>query len=112
VSGTNVSSQVAVTSSGLVYNRLHQTGTETVTLTNTSASPIFGPIELVLSLVGSGVTAVNNTGSLTAAEGGSPYWTALPSGSLAPGASVTVTVTLSYGVGNFTTANPTVYSGW
>lgn len=112
VSGTNVSSQVAVTSSGLVYNRLHGTGTETVTITNTSASPIFAPIELVLSLVGSGVTAVNNTGNLTAAEGGNPYWTALPSGSLAPGASVTIPVTLSYGVGNFTTANPTVYSGW
>jgi hypothetical protein len=113
VSGTNVTSQVAVTSSGLIYNRLQKTGTETVTITNTSPSPIFGPIELVLSLVGSGVTAVDSTGYLTAAEGGSPYWTAVPlSSSLAPGASVQVTVTLSYGVGNFTTANPTVYSGW
>jgi hypothetical protein len=111
VSGTNVSSLVKVTSSGLVYNRLHGTGTETFTLTNTSASPIFAPLELVLSITGSGVTAANNTGNLTAAEGGAPYWTALSTGSLAPGASVTVTVTLSYGVDNFTT-HPTVYSGW
>jgi Fibronectin type III-like domain len=108
----NVTGQVSVTSSGLVYNRLHGTGTETVTITNTSASPIFAPIELVLSIVGTGVTAVNNTGNLTAPQGGDPYWTALSSGSLAPGASVVVTVTLSYGVGNFTTANPMVYSGW
>jgi hypothetical protein len=96
----------------MVYNRIHGTGTETVTITNTSASPISAPIELVLSIVGSGVRAVNNTGTLTAAQGGNPYWTALSSGSLAPGASVTVTVTLSYGVGNFTTANPMVYVGW
>lgn len=108
----NVSGQVSVTSSGLVYNRLHGTGTETVTITNTSASPIFAPIELVMSIVGTGVTAVNNTGNLTAAQGGDPYWTALSSGSLAPGASVSVTVTFSYGVGNFTTASPMVYSGW
>jgi beta-glucosidase len=112
VPGTNVGSSVSVTSSGMVYNRIHGTGTETVTITNTSASPISAPIELVLSIVGSGVKAVNNTGTLTAAQGGDPYWTALSSGSLAPGASVTVTVTLSYGVGNFTTANPMVYVGW
>jgi hypothetical protein len=112
VPGTDASRLVSVTSSGMVYNRIHGTGTETVTITNTSASPIFVPIELVLSIAGSGVSAVNNTGTLTAAQGGSPYWTALSSGSLTPGASVTVPVTLSYGVGNFTTANAMVYSGW
>jgi beta-glucosidase len=107
---TNVSSSVSVTSSGLIYQRLGQTGTETVTICNKSAvSAIAGPIYLALSISGSGVTAVNNTSTSTAL-GGAPYWTAQP-GSLAPSACVPVTVTLSYGIDNFTTT-PTVYSGY
>jgi len=107
---TNVSTSVSVTSSGLIYQRLAKTGTETVTICNKSAvSAIAGPIYLVLSINGSGVTAVNNT-SISTALGGAPYWTAL-SGSLAPGACAPTTVTLSYGIDNFTTA-ATVYSGY
>lgn len=107
---TNVSTSVSVTSSGLIYQRLGQTGTETVTICNKSAvSAIAGPIYLVQSITGSGVTAVNNTGT-SSALGGAPYWTAQP-GPLAPSACVPVTVTLSYGIDNFTTT-PTVYSGF
>ena len=108
-SATNDVGLVSVTASGFVYNRLRGTGSETVTITNTSAAAISGPIQLVLSIVGSGVTPVNNSGNSNAL-GGDPYWTA-QSGSLAPGASVTITVTLSYGIGNFTTPSPSVYSG-
>jgi len=107
---TNASASVSVTSTGLVYNRLQKTGAETVTICNNSAvSAVAGPIYLVLSITGSGVTAVNNTG-ISTALGGAPYWTAQP-GSLAPGACVPVTVTLSYGIDNFTTT-ATVYSGY
>lgn len=107
---TNVSTSVSVTSSGLIYQRLAKTGTETVTICNNSAvSAIAGPIYLVLSITGSGVTAANNTGTSTAL-GGAPYWTAQP-GPLAPSACVPVTVTLSYGIDNFTTA-AAVYSGY
>jgi beta-glucosidase len=108
-SATNVTALVSVTSSGFVYNRIHGTGSETVTLTNTSAAAIPGPIQLSLSIVGSGATAVNNTGTSTAL-GDDPYWTVQP-GSLAPGASLTVTVTLAYGIDNFSTPSPAVYSG-
>ncbi len=108
-SATNVTGSVSVTSSGIVYNRIHGTGSEAVTITNTSAVAISGPIQLTLSIVGSGATPVNNTGTSNAL-GGDPYWTA-QSGSLAPGASVTVTVTLAYGIDNFNTPSPMIYSG-
>ncbi|MGA3239731.1 MAG: glycoside hydrolase family 3 C-terminal domain-containing protein [Bryobacteraceae bacterium] len=107
---TNVNASVSVTSSGLIYQRLAKTGAETVTICNNSAvSAVAGPIYLVLSITGSGVTAANNTGTSTAL-GGAPYWTAQP-GPLAPGACVPVTVTLSYGIDNFSTT-AAVYSGY
>jgi hypothetical protein len=102
---TNVTNSVSVTSAGLIYNRVLKQGTETVTIRNTSAQTISGPIQLVLSL-SAGATPANNTGTFS----GNPYWT-VSTGSLAPGASATVTVTLKYNAGTNVTTTASVYSG-
>jgi len=102
----NVTSSVSVTSTGLIYNRIQKQGTETVTITNTSAQTISGAVQLVLSGLPSGVTAANNTGTFE----GNPYWTAT-AGSLAPGTSAKVTVVLAYAIGTNFTTTPGVYSG-
>jgi hypothetical protein len=103
---TNVTSSVSMSSTGFTYNRVKKQGTETVTATNTSGATISGPIQLVLSGLASGVTAVNNTGTFNS----NPYWT-VSAGSLAPGASAQVSVTFAYASGSNTSATSTVYSG-
>jgi hypothetical protein len=105
VIAANVSSSVSVTSNGLSYNKIKQQGTETVTVKNTSAKTISGPVELVLGL-SAGVTAVNNAGTFN----GNPYWT-VTAGSIAPGASAQVTVTLGYTSGTTVSTSSSVYSG-
>ncbi|HEX3685447.1 MAG TPA: hypothetical protein VHU83_23130, partial [Bryobacteraceae bacterium] len=103
---TNVTSSVSMSSTGFTYNKVKKQGTETVTIKNATGATISGPIQLVLSGLASGVTAVNNTGTFN----GNPYWTAT-AGSLAPGASAQVSVTLAYASGSNTSATSTVYSG-
>jgi predicted extracellular nuclease len=101
----DVTTSVSITSSGLVYNRAAKSGTETIKVTNTSGATISGPLELVLAINNSAVTAKNASGL----SNGNPYWTT--PGSLAPGASVTFTVTFNYALGaSFSTA-PSFYSG-
>jgi hypothetical protein len=100
----NDASSVSITSNGLFYNTIKKQGTETITVTNTSGSAIAGPLQLVLTING-GATAVSPTGTW----GGNPYWT-LTGSSLAPGASVSITVTFSYSAGTNFTATPAVYS--
>ena len=96
---------VSISSTGLIYNRVKKTGSETVTIKNTSGQALAGPLQLVLTGLSSGVTAVGPTGTW----GGNPYWTATAS-SLGPGASVSLTVTLSYETGTNVSATPAVYS--
>ncbi len=103
---TNVTSSVTPSYTGFTYNRFSKQGTEIVTIKNTSAQTISGPIQLVLSGLAAGVTPVNNTGTFN----GSPYWT-VTAGSLTPGASAQVSVTLAYATGSNTSATTTVYSG-
>ena len=102
---TNVTNSVSFKSSALVYNRIAKTGTETITVTNTSGTTIAGPIELVLGINNPSVSATNAGGSYQ----GNPYWTS--AGGLAPGASVTFTVTFSYPLGTTFTTTPNLYSG-
>ena len=85
---------------------MKHTGTSTATITNISSQALAGPLQLVLSGLAAGVTAANATGTW----GGNPYWTATAS-SLAPGASVSVSVTLSYQTGTNVSATATVVSG-
>jgi hypothetical protein len=94
----NDTSSVKITSNGLFYNKIKKQGTETITVTNTSGSAIAGPLQLVLTISGA-ASAVGPTGTW----GGNPYCT-LTGSSLAPGASVSLTLTFSYAAGtNFTT---------
>jgi hypothetical protein len=101
----NVTSSVSVSGGGLVYNRITHTGTETITITNTSGATLNGPLELLLVISNPSVTASNATGTYL----GSPFWTS--AGSLAPGASATITVQFSYALGATFTLTPGVYSG-
>ncbi len=66
--------------------------TQTVTITNRGSSAIAGPVQLVLDGL-SANTALSNANGVTVgnAPNGSPYLTA-SSGSIAPGAAVTVTL--------------------
>jgi hypothetical protein len=87
VPAIDISAQVLAESSGLVYNRADQTFHGTITLTNVSTQPVAGPLQIVLTGLTPGVTLVNASGM----HEGYPYLTS-SSASLAPGASVTVTV--------------------
>jgi CSLREA domain-containing protein len=87
---TDISSSVSVTRSGDVYNFGTQRFYQTVTLTNNSVSAISGPVSLVLEGLSSNASLFNATGNTTcAAPLGSPYIN-VTTGSVAPGASVSV----------------------
>lgn len=92
--------------SGLAYNKIKHTGSETFLITNHSSQTISGPIQFVLWEVQSGLTATNNSGFFN----GSPYWT-VSSNSLAPGAGISVTVTFSYTGSVTPTTTASVFSG-
>jgi len=93
---TDVSSQVSVTGSGLVYSRNTKLYSGTVTIRNTGSLAIAGPIQAVFTSLISGTALTNQTGLATSgAYGGAAYITAAGPG-LAPGASITFTVQYSY----------------
>ena len=102
----NVTGQVSVTSSGLVYNRTTKTGSQTLTVKNTGSAAILGPVEVALSLGNAAVTGSTNAGTFQ----GNPWWL-VSNTSIAPGASVAVTVTFSYAAGTNFNAVAFVYSG-
>jgi hypothetical protein len=79
---------IAVTASGLVYSRVTQTYSGTVTLKNTGTSAVAGPFQLLFTSLTAGVTLVNATGILS----GTPYLTVPGVSSLSPGQSATVSV--------------------
>ncbi|WP_352431152.1 Ig-like domain-containing protein [Pyrinomonas sp.] len=83
----DVSSLVRATSSGLIYNRATRTYNGTITITNTSARAISGPLQVVLTGLSAGTTLVNASGVYN----GDPYVTANIA-SLEPSGSVTVSV--------------------
>ena len=102
----NVSTSVAVQRSGLVANRASGKYSGTITLTNTSAVALTGPLQLRFDNLTSGVTLDGASGT----QQGAPYLT-LAASSLAPGAKVVINVSFSnpsravIGYGN------TVFSG-
>jgi hypothetical protein len=106
-SNVNVTSSVSITSTGLSYSRSSKQYSGTLTITNTSSAALTAPLQLVLSNLTSGDTLANATG--TGAAG--PYITALSSGSLAPGASVEVTVRIDAPQSTAPTFTTLVYSG-
>lgn len=100
-----VTGSVAVAEGALVYDSRTGRGHQVITITNTSSSPITGPIALALSISGP-ATSANASGTF----GGNPYWT-VRSGALGPGASATIHVAFSYASGASFTTTPIVYSG-
>jgi hypothetical protein len=89
---TDVSSQVQVLRGGFRYNRTTQHFTQLVTLTNTSATAIIGPVSLALDNVPAAATLFGISGTTQcAAPLASPYLNS-PVASLAAGASTSVTL--------------------
>ena len=88
----DASSSMSVVRSGFSYNFFTGRFVQAVTLTNTTASAIAGPISLVLDNLSSNATLFNASGQTAcAAPLGSPFVVPVASGSdLAAGASVTV----------------------
>jgi hypothetical protein len=90
----NVPAAIQVKQGGFVRNRKSGLTAQTVTLKNTSSAPIKGPIFFVLDGLKSNVSLTDGSGcTQRLAPLGSPYISVPLSGnSLAPGASVTVTL--------------------
>jgi hypothetical protein len=86
----DVTGSVRIARSGLTMNRFTLKYTGTVTITNTSAATLAGPLQFQLGGLGSGVTLDNATG----VKNGVPYVT-LGQAELAPGQTVTLTTTFS-----------------
>jgi len=81
---SDVTASLKTVTSGLVFNRVTNRSSGTVQLTNTSAAPLSGPLQLEFQSLTSGVSLFNATGT----HNGSSFIT-VPAG-LAAGASVSV----------------------
>ena len=86
----NVSPQVSVVNSGYGFVRATSTFNGVLTVTNTSAQTIPGPITVGLVNMTAGVTLVNASGTFN----GAPYVSITP-GSLAPGAAASAQIRFS-----------------
>lgn len=103
---SNVQAQASVTASGLLFNRVSQTFSGTVTVKNVTSKTFSGPLELAFHGLPSGASLVN--GAVSPIFG--PY-VALTGSSLLPGQSVTVNVQFAAPAGTKITFTPQVYSG-
>ncbi|MCU1262484.1 MAG: repeat-containing protein, partial [Bryobacterales bacterium] len=94
---TDVSSQVKVTGTGLVFSRVSNAFSGTVTIANNRLTPIAAPIQLVFTNLIKGATLTTQTGTVPAGTyAGAPYMTVSGNSPLAPGSSVTVVVKFTY----------------
>ena len=75
----DLTSQFAITRSGLVLNRTTNTFDSTVTLKNTSGAPVLAPIDVAVSGLPAGVTLANKAGDK---PDGRPYVSPMAAGSL------------------------------
>jgi hypothetical protein len=90
----DVSSQVKVTTSGLVYSRATGTYSGIVTIQNIGSMPIAAPIQSVFTGLTTGATLTNGSGVVPSGSyAGAPYTTVAGTSPLAPGASVSISVT-------------------
>ncbi|WP_300754908.1 ExeM/NucH family extracellular endonuclease [Janthinobacterium sp.] len=86
----DITGAVSLASSGLVYNRVTQKYTGSFSFTNTGASAINGPFQVVFGGLPAGVSLDNASGS----RAGAPYVSVKTAG-LAPGATVSFAVSFS-----------------
>lgn len=103
----DVSSQVSVTTSGLLYSRATRTFNGTLTVTNISAAPIPGPIDVVLTNLTPGVTLANSDGTFN----GHPYRVVPGVTTLGPGQAAPASVSFNNPGSLLTTFTPVTYSG-
>jgi hypothetical protein len=93
----DVSSQVKVTTSGLVFSRATGTFNGTLTITNIGTTAIAAPLQSVFTNLIAGATLVSRTGIVPYGPyAGAPYMTVPGVAPLAPGASVTISVKFTY----------------
>ena len=78
----DITSQFAITRSGLVLNRTTNTFDSTVTLKNSSDAPVLAPIDVVVGGLPAGITLANKTGD---EPDGRPYVSPMAAGSLLQG---------------------------
>ncbi len=105
---TNVTSKLRISPSTLVFNRTTGTWAGTISLTNTSGSTLAGPLTVQLSALPPNVSGLDATGTL---PGVGPYYAVPNSGSLAPGATLKVTVRFNAPSNTRVTFSIAVYSG-
>ena len=103
---SDVTAAVKVDVGGFAINRVTGKYSGKVTVTNTSATVLTGPLHFVMQGLPVGVTLDNSSGM----RGGAPYLT-LPQASIAPGATVTLTTTFTNGAKRSITYTPQLVSG-
>jgi hypothetical protein len=103
---TNITADISVYSSGLVYNRSTQRYTGTLQLTNNGSSAITGPLQVQLVGLPTGVTLSNASGIYA----GSPYISS-NAASLAPGQTMSVALSFSNPSKVALSYSTTIYSG-
>jgi len=89
----DVSTLVSVSLSGIEYNKVSELYRQTVTVTNTSANSIPGPINVVIEALSADASVHNSAGTTIWFAPGSPYVT--KGGSLASGQSVIIPIQFS-----------------
>lgn len=104
---TNVTGQVAITSSGLAYSRVSQTFNGSVTVKNIGATAIGGPLQVLFVGMPATVTLINASGSVST----TPYMTIPAMSGLAPDQSITVNVEFKNPSNGAIHLTPAVYSG-
>lgn len=103
---TDVTASSKIVIGGFSINRATGKTTGNVTITNTSAKALTGPLHLVLQGLPDGITLDNPAGM----QAGAPYIT-LPQASIAPGATVTVATAFTNGAKRNFTYTPKLVSG-
>ena len=98
---------VSVVASGLAYSRANQTFNGTVTVTNTGASVVSGPLQLFFAGLTPDVTLTSAINNLW----GTAYVTVPGIGSLEPGQSATLSVQFKNPTTAGITFTPVIYSG-
>ncbi len=102
----DVSHGVNVTHNGFGRHRTTGVWTATLTVKNISGDSLAGPIQVALTRLASNVTMVNPTGT----RNGDPYIT-VTTGTLAPGASASVTIQFNNPSNHFIEFTSVTYSG-
>ena len=103
---TDVTGSVKIVPGALGYNRVTGKFVGSVSFTNTSGAALSGPLQYVLQGLPAGVTLDNRSGDFN----GAPYVT-LPGAALAPGATVTVSLTFTNPSKTNVTFTSKLYSG-